>query len=108
MLSIDQGVNMIYRFYANPVVTSSGTPLTVGNNNTNFSTKTAQGQAFVDPIVSSNGALLLPVQVRDTPVFFETQRRFILSPGNSLLLTIETGGNNKDYALTVGWVEKWT
>lgn len=102
--SIDQGVNLIFRLYTAPVVTSSGTALTIFNSRTDVTTSN-QAQAYLIPTVSSNGQPRGVFQVRDAPVIDELSKRVILTPGKTLLFTLESSGNNKKWALTLSWVE---
>ena len=103
--SLDSGVSIIFRFHINPTVISSGTTLTIGNNNTAFAFKDGEAEVYLNPIVSDDGPVILVFQVRDTPLFFESNQRLVLVPGTVLLMTAEPSAGNKLYSFTLGFLE---
>lgn len=104
-ISVDQGVNLLYRSYRNPTVTSTGTALTISNS---FIDGTGGGIAEVyrDPTISANGTLLEVTQVRDSMEIDDIAGKVVLPPGKDLLYTLESSGNNKKWALDLGWIEE--
>jgi len=103
-LNSPDNIGINYRFYINPVVTSSGTLLLIGNNNTAFAPNPAGAQAFQEPTTTSFGIKLLELTTSDS-LIFEANQRLILVPGTSLLVTGVATGANRDYGVTIGWVE---
>ena len=103
--SIDQGVNLLFRAYTLPIVTSSGTALSVYNSKVDVSSGYV-AQVYFQPTLVSNGQERGVFQVRDTPIIDEIGRRFIITPGRRLLFTLESSGNNKKWAMTLSWIEE--
>jgi hypothetical protein len=104
-ISVDQGVNLIFRVYRSPVLTSTGTALTPANALVGSSI-VATGQMFLAPTVSSNGSQFNVYQVRDDIVLDQLGGRVVIQPNNSLLVTVESSGNNKRWSFSSAWIEE--
>ncbi len=104
MSSIDTDVT--FRFYVNPVVTSSGTAL-VEDNSLHGSTITAMVEAYTNPTISDRNAPPSYIyRISDQTVTDDVNSRLIFQPGNTLLLTVQAGAVNKKWNANLFWVEK--
>jgi hypothetical protein len=105
LVSIDDGVNMLFRIYHNPTITSDGTVLPIRNARFG-SLVTSVASAFTFPTVTSFGTLYAVYQVKDIPFDDELARRIVLDEGNNLLVTLEVTGANKPFAYNAVWIEE--
>jgi hypothetical protein len=90
--------NNIFRFYANPVVDSLGTPLSYPGN--------SAMRCYITPVVqvANRGIRFMtvnqgPTSNSSTPVDID------LEPGKSILVTVRPNTTGSTFALTVQWVE---
>lgn len=102
--SLDNGVTTVFRAYTSPVVTSSGTALSILP--TYPLAAASQMQAFLNPTISGNGTLVFTIATTSGRVVRELFQSRILTPGLKVLLTVEHSGNNKRSAVTLDWAEE--
>lgn len=97
--------NIDFKYWRNPVVTSSGTINPIYDTLHYFST-TTQMQAFTAPTVSNNGVLVDSFIIpgsgsADRKINFSK----VLLPGTSLLVTGNSGSSNSPVDISYIWVE---
>lgn len=103
--SIDQGVNLLFRFYHDPIFTSSGT--VVDTQNALLGDPTINtGEVFFQPTTTSFGTVVNTYQSRDTMIIDETSGRIVIPPGQPVLITVESSGNNKKWSYSIAWTEE--
>lgn len=105
-VSVDQGVNLLFRMYRNPTVTVVGSTATVSNLYIGGGFPTGFGIMNIAPTVTSYGTLLAVFQARDVPYSDNLSSRIVIAPGQSVLITIESSGNNKRWAYNLSWTEE--
>lgn len=93
----------VQKVYFNPTVTVNGTSVPI--QNMLIGGISSSMSAFSQPTVSSNGTFLLVsvVPTSNVPVILE--RKLILSPGQSILVTIQNSINNTPSSVEISWVE---
>lgn len=95
----------IFNVYRAPVITSSGTPVSIFPGDVN-SGNVSQMQAFKSPTTSSNGTLVYTASTAgDTVTGWLNQSR-IFRPGTKFLITITNPANNLKDSFDMDWSEE--
>jgi|WetSurMetagenome_2_1015567.scaffolds.fasta_scaffold762332_1 hypothetical protein len=99
----------IARIYANPTVSANGTAQSALPAYIGGSQAAAVGLVTSGPTVSVNGSLYLAEQVVSSSLGFSVTVDFdeclILAANNSLLITGDPDGTNRNMLLTITWIE---
>lgn len=102
------GVESVIRIYNNPTITSNGTAMTINHQHVGDATPSIM-QVFSVPTTSNNGSLQAVYGVSSqgtTTADIITNYSYILSPGNSILFTVQGVVNGpSETAITVIWTE---
>lgn len=105
LISIDQGVNLIFRTYFEPTVTAVGTALTIRNSFLGDATASIM-EMYFEPTISANGTLVEVDQARDNMVLHDIKGNMVIKPGYDMLVTLESSGNNKKWSVDFVWTEE--
>jgi hypothetical protein len=99
----------IARLYANPTVSANGSAQSALPAYIGGSQAAAVGLVTSGPTVSVNGSLYLAEQVVSSSLGFSATVDFdeclILAPNNSLLITGDPDGTNRNMMITITWIE---
>lgn len=103
------GSMAIIKVYANPTVTANGTSQTTRPGHVGASQSSSVALVTSGPTVSSNGALYTVEHVAGGTAGYSNTVDFteclILEPNNSILITGNPDGTNRNLALALTWVE---
>lgn len=99
-------VQVTYRTFVDPVVSSSGTAISIAN--ISASTTPAQAQAFYLPTVTSRGTAIesLPNGQNAGALVTNDNKTITLAPGKKMLLTANPASNNRNVYMSVKWTEQ--
>lgn len=103
--SLTNNTNTAFRIYRQPVVTSSGTLLSIFPGSGAVFTN-SQMQAYSNPTVSSNGKLTYVFSVFNGSIRIPLFQSRVLPPGGRFLVTAQNSANNRDVALSTEWSEE--
>jgi len=98
--------SIVYRFYANSIVTSSGTAQQVLPCRTDVPLNSNQVLFFNLPTAPTPGTLMDTIVVQGSTARFQYDGRFIITPGKKMLVTAETGLIASLVAFSVQWWEE--
>lgn len=98
-------VRSIFKFWKNPTVSANGTAVSIVNTWFDASAPASVCQLFRDPTVTSNGTLMNMKIKNANSESGGINRIYWLSPGNSILITVENSVGNADTFADIYWVE---
>jgi len=98
-------IKAIFRMYRNPTVTVDGTPMPARNAAVGLPDNSLM-EAYLEPTVSAFGSRLAYFYAKNESFIEDSAWKIVVTPGNSVLITTQMGGANKDVEYGVAWVEE--
>lgn len=92
-------IRSIFKFYAEPTITTDGTSLGISKTYIGGSAPTPQAQAFLDPTISIRGEVINTILMPSNAPSRGSSRYFWVEPGSSILVTVtNTIANGKSFS----------
>lgn len=94
----------IFKFYAQPTITSNGTTVTVRNNYIGHTQGTV-AETYHSPTISANGTFVTALLLGSSQNTFIAVRSIIIPPGVNILATVQNSQNNTPVIISPLWRE---
>lgn len=94
----------IFKFYAQPTITSNGTSLSASNNRIGDAT-TSIAEVYFTPTISANGTFITALILGSAQNTLIVNRPVIMTPGINILVTVQNSQNNIPVIISPLWME---